>query len=234
MILFYKYLITLHPAYLHCHGYLKEVISMIPSVGVNEENKDIWLIVLASGFSRRMGEPKLLLPWGHETLIRSFVKKLFNVRCTGIKVVLNTQQPLLKNELLDLPVEIVWNDVSYLGLSSSIRAGINSLPTKVAATVILLADQPHLDPSVVNLVIERYYASHAIIVQASYQGSPGHPVLFHKSCFHELKKITGDTGAREIIKKHKQSCELVNVSTPPLQDIDTENDYLRLTTEIDE
>lgn len=67
-----------------------------------------------------------------------------------------------------------------------------------------------------------------IIVRTVYQGQPGHPVLFDPSCFPDLLRLTGDQGAKSIIHQHPDQCVRVPAEVPPLEDVDTLEDYLRV------
>jgi molybdenum cofactor cytidylyltransferase len=191
----------------------------------------IYLIVLASGFSRRMGQPKLLLPWGSESLLRTVLKTAASIKGfeIGFKVVLNPQVPRLAEELEGIDAaEPVWNPEAEHGLSSSIRAGICSLPHDAQAAMFILADQPHLCASFMTGLLEKYRSNQKMIIQARYQGIPGHPVLFDRCWFPQLMALTGDRGAKMLLKANVGHIHYVDFHQPPMQDIDTPEDYRRL------
>ncbi|MDQ0341007.1 molybdenum cofactor cytidylyltransferase [Caldalkalibacillus uzonensis] len=193
--------------------------------------KSVWILVLAAGFSKRMGEQKLLLPIGKESLLRYVVQKAVKAQSSGVVVVLNPNFPQLFDELKNLPVYIVWNPKAHLGLGSSIQYGIQSLPASAEAVTVLLADQPHINLDVIKRVMKTYWDTQAPIVQANYLGQPGHPVLFDKSLFSELMSLKGDRGGKDIINKYKQYQKWVYIPYIPPTDIDTYEDYQHIILE---
>ncbi|MDQ0253384.1 molybdenum cofactor cytidylyltransferase [Evansella vedderi] len=194
-----------------------------------KKQPEVWIVVLAAGFSKRMGKQKLMLPVGRKTLLRRSVKSALRVGdVSGVVTVLNAAFPMLVEEIKDLPVSIKQNEESYLGMSSSLRKGIEALPSSADAAAILLADQPGVAWDVVHKVVLEYLKSTPLITQASYQQTPGHPVIFDKQLFPQLIGIRGDQGAKEIIKSYKEERRLVHVTSPIPEDIDTLEDYERI------
>ncbi|MBP1157280.1 MULTISPECIES: nucleotidyltransferase family protein [unclassified Paenibacillus] len=189
----------------------------------------MWLVVLAAGYSRRMGTRKLLLPIGKESMLRYMAQKALQIKAAGVVVVVNAEFPELAADIQDLPLIILSNQESHLGMSSSLRLAVDYL-TRISADAgcVLLADQPGIDPSVIDQVLQRYENTGAPIVQAAYQGKPSHPVLFGRSVFPELQQISGDQGGREIIKKHSEERQLIHVQKAEPEDIDVYEDYQRL------
>jgi molybdenum cofactor cytidylyltransferase len=189
----------------------------------------VWIIVIAAGYSRRMGTHKLLLPVGEHTMLHHVVQKALQTKAVGVAVVVNPAFPELTNTIHDLPVVILQNYEAKLGMSSSLRLAVHYL-TEVSAdgVCVLLADQPGIDPLVIDRVIVHYKETGAAIVQADYQGRPGHPVLFGNTVLHELGQISGDQGGRDVIKKYSQARQAVSVDTAEPDDIDIFEDYQRV------
>jgi molybdenum cofactor cytidylyltransferase len=97
----------------------------------------------------------------------------------------------------------------------------------------MLGDQPQVGAGIIDLLVERFRSSEAPIVQPAYGGVPANPVLFSLSLKEELLAITGDEGARAIVRAHKKDIVLVPVSEgPPPRDVDTIEDYQALLTEM--
>ncbi|MFB6465468.1 NTP transferase domain-containing protein [Cytobacillus sp. Hz8] len=187
---------------------------------------EVWLLVLAAGFSKRMGEQKLLLSVKGETMIRYVVKKLNQTKADGIIVVTNSCFEKEKYELADLGIVILENDESHLGMSSSLKLGIQYLKKRNAGSaIILLADQPTIDVQIINRVIDKYKKDRFDIIQALYQTKPSHPVLFSKRWFDELLQISGDKGARDVMKMNQNQIMFVECDVPEPKDIDTVKDY---------
>lgn len=190
----------------------------------------VGIVVLAAGFSKRMGRQKLLLPYGEESMVRHVVKKALQTKASQVVVVFNPEYSHVYDEIIDLPVVILANPESYQGMSSSVRRGFAHLEEEAAdGGLVLLADQPEMDPNVVDQVILRFQETKKAIVQAAYEGKPGHPVLFSRALFRDLQQISGDQGGRQLIAAHASRRELVQVRGGEPEDIDTLEDYQRVT-----
>ncbi len=175
-----------------------------------------------------MGEPKLLLPWNKTTILRTVVETAMQTPDTRTTVVINPAIRRLAAELDDVPINVVLNDRADEGMSTSLQAGVAAMDDDVEAVMILLADQPMMTQAIISQVIAHYRQASAPITQASFKGKPSHPVLFDRSLFPELLATTGDQGARTIINKYHHKRQLVHFDVPPLEDIDTKEDYIRL------
>ncbi|WP_251548730.1 nucleotidyltransferase family protein [Neobacillus muris] len=186
----------------------------------------IWIVILAAGFSRRMGTPKLLLPIGEETLIRHVAKQALLSEAAGIAVVTNAAYPEVKGEIADLPVVILENGHAEAGMSSSLRLGIEFLIKQNAdAGMILLADQPDISPVFINQLCQRFKVTSHPIIQPKYNGIPSHPVLFSNTVFDGLLQISGDQGARKLLKARSTDIDWIELPHTVPKDIDTPDDF---------
>ena len=136
-------------------------------------------IVLAAGFSRRLGRPKQSLVFEGETLLD---------RATRIA-----------REVADDVVVVTRenNPDAEEGMASSIRAGV-SLAGRDARLLIMLCDQPLITAEHLRALI----AVDAPIVATGYAGIAGVPAIFAPQFVPELLQLRGDRGARTIIEKH--------------------------------
>ena len=105
------------------------------------------------------------------------------------------------------------------------RAGLGALTPTTEAVVFLLGDQPTLSPSAIDALVEIYTRERPVIVQARYRGQPGHPVLIDHSLFAELAEVSGDEGARAVIRRHIAAVAFADLDRELPLDIDTEIDY---------
>ncbi len=119
------------------------------------------------------------------------------------------------------------------GQSSSLRAGLAALSPGVAAAMVLLGDQPRLSPKAIGAVAAAYGAGPGPVIQASYGGRPGHPVLLDRSVWPEVLAVEGDVGARDILARHPEWVRTVEVGGEPPTDVDTWEDYERVGGEDD-
>jgi molybdenum cofactor cytidylyltransferase len=190
-------------------------------------NGDIWCIIPASGYSRRMGGSKLLLPIGGESMIRR-VARVALAATANTAVVHRRDDQALPVALTGLPLQLVAHADASAGLSASLRAGIAFASDRQAeAAVIVLGDMPGLDADVLRRVQAAYRTTGCRIVQAHYTDRPGHPVLFDRALFPELLELTGDRGAKPIVERHAGDVCRVAVQAPQPADLDTPAEYER-------
>ncbi len=191
-------------------------------------------IVLAAGSASRMGRPKLLLPLEGRSLIRRSVEEALASAVDRVVVVTGASADLVESELAGLPVDLVFNPRHAEGMSTSLRAGIQSLGPDVTAAVVLLADQPLVDRSVVDGLLQLHRRSRSPIVRARYAGTPGNPVLWDRDWFPMLLEQRGDQGGRSILRDRTAETAWLDVSDAGIGvDVDTPEAYeeLRATVE---
>jgi molybdenum cofactor cytidylyltransferase len=185
-------------------------------------------IVLAAGSSRRLGRPKQLLPFRGTTILAVTIANALESRLDETMVILGHEAARIAPEIATLPVQIVQNDRAAEGQSTSIKAGIEALPSSVDAAVFLLGDQPTVPSSIIDRLIDDADQSDSQIIQPRYRGRPGNPVLIRRSLFPALLEIDGDQGARSLIRTHPELLRWLEVDGEMPPDVDTEDDYRRL------
>ncbi|MBT2669003.1 nucleotidyltransferase family protein [Bacillus sp. ISL-4] len=190
-------------------------------------NSHVWAIILAAGFSKRMGEPKLLLPYKGKALIRHTLDECLKSKLDGIIVVVNPQiKKLVEESQIDGVNKVVLNDFSNEGMSTSVKLGLQSLPDSVQAAIFLLGDQPLMTSREINQIIRDYHHQpNCSIIQAEYQDGKGHPVLFKRNMFPPLLNIDGDEGGKSVITKFKEHVYYSELNRKIITDIDTPEDY---------
>lgn len=162
-------------------------------------------------------------------MIRHVLDTSTNSCLNGVIVVVNPDIAGLQQEVWSSSVnKIVLNDEAGKGMSTSLKAGVTNLPSTTDAAVVLLGDQPLVTADDINEVIQCYLSNEALIVQAQYQSKRGHPVLFDHSMFPHLFHITGDEGARSILKQFANQICLAEMDKPYPDDVDTPKDYEEL------
>ena len=186
-------------------------------------------ILLAAGESRRMGKPKLLLPWGETTIIEEVVDAYLKSALSELIVVVGESKETIKKVLQSKPVKIVENPFYRQGMSTSIRAGVLAASLKAEGYCIGLGDQLLITTKVIDLLISSFLKDRTGIAVISHQGKRGHPVIF-SSAFHDaLCSLNGDLGGRTIIENHPSEVRYVEAETKAvLIDIDTPEDYDKL------
>ena len=167
------------------------------------ENKEpkIAGLLLAAGGSSRLGRPKQLVEFEGKTLIRRAVEALTEAGCNPVVVVLGGEIDGSRKALESLSVEILENQDWRDGMSSSVRIGISLLRGwDVDAVLISLCDQPHIGSDDLRKLIDAFSETASSIVAAQYDGILGVPALFSQELFDDLASLTGDSGARDLIR----------------------------------
>lgn len=185
-------------------------------------------IILAAGSSARLGRPKQLLSLHGEPLLRFTVRRVLASAVDVVLVVLSSETGPMSRAIADLPVRIVPNPQAARGQSTSLLAGLAALAEEhVDAAIVFLGDQPGVDPAVVDRLIARWRETGAAIVCPAYVSGFGNPVLFDRRLFPALAALSGDTGARQVVREHRTrgEVETVPVDAPAPLDVDTEDDF---------
>jgi molybdenum cofactor cytidylyltransferase len=191
-------------------------------------------IVLAAGTSSRLGRPKQLLDLAGRPVLRHVVETLHLAPVDEIVVVLGHRAEEIAAAVpLNDRVRLATNPDFASGQSTSLRAGLLAAGDQSQAAVILLGDQPGMRAEAVKALIEAWRSGAGPVVQATYGGAPGHPVLFDRSVWTELERAEGDEGARGLLASHPVWRTLVEVGGSPPLDIDSEDDYERVRAEFE-
>lgn len=183
-------------------------------------------ILLAAGESKRMGEPKQLMPFGQSTMVEQAIDNLLNSAVNEVIVVLGYRAEEVIKTIAAKPVKIAINPNYQQGMGTSIIAGLNLVDSQAQAVMLALGDQPLVDSQTINRLIDEFYNHDKGIAVPTYQGRRGHPIIFAIKYKPKLLQLTGDIGGRQIIKRHPDDILEVAVdSESVITDIDTRNDY---------
>lgn len=190
-----------------------------------DEHPRIAAVALAAGMSTRMGTNKLLVRIDGEPLVRRVIKSIEGSVARPIVVVTGHDHELICAALAHTETVAVHNPDYRDGLSTSLRKGISEVGDCDGA-IILLADMPAISSLAIDRMIAAYESKkRGVICVATYQGRRGNPVLFDRAFFPELQAISGDIGAREIVRKHRPLvCDVDMDDDSPLIDLDTPED----------
>lgn len=183
-------------------------------------------ILLAAGQAKRMGRPKLLLPFGDSTILEKSLDNLLKSGVTEVIVVVGNQAEKTIEKIGKRPVKTVLNPNYAMGMSTSIIKGLNAVSEKTEAIMLVLADQPLIESNILIKLLEAFFSHDRGIIVPVYQGRRGHPVIFDMKSKNELMGLKGDVGAREVVNRHPGDVLEVPVDAPGIHaDIDTEADY---------
>lgn len=191
----------------------------------------IGAIILAAGFSSRMGEMKALLPIGGHTMLEHVVRLFKSAGLKDIIVVSGHEHEKIEARLSGSDVKTVYNPFFRQGMFSSIQTGVACLEKTVEGFFILPVDMPLVQAdSLLALVKVFQEAGPEIILHPSYKGRCGHPPLLGSAVAEALLQWQGAEGLRGFFRQYagKQQCIEVD-DEYILFDIDTPEDYLRIT-----
>lgn len=180
-------------------------------------------LILAAGGSARLGQPKQLLPYQGQSLVRRTVSAALDGGCSPVLVVVGRDGAEIAQALQGLSIELVPNEQWEWGMSGSIRVGMEKLPATADAVLLLVCDQPHLDADHVRALLQEEERSGQPMVASAYAGTVGVPALFQRSCFEKLKSLGGETGAKSLLLASPRDCATVNFAKGAI-DIDTPDD----------
>ena len=192
-------------------------------------------IYLAAGNSRRMGENKLALPVGTMTLGSLALQTALKTSLDEIYIITKELEEVswLPNEIIDNKMcTIVTCLTSHKGQSESLRCGIRQAQLGNAdAAVVLLADQPFITVQMIDEMISCMKKTPTSkYVAASHEGRIMPPVLFSSSLFPALLNLTGDTGAKALLRGEflHQGTQIPCNDNRLIFDVDTKEDYEEL------
>jgi molybdenum cofactor cytidylyltransferase len=185
---------------------------------------NIIALVLAAGRSTRMGDDnKLLLKFNDKTMVSYVVDQLASSNVDDIYVVTGNEADAVKKSISE-KVTFIHNPNYAEGLSTSVKAGIAALPDDIDGVMICLGDMPYITANDYNKLIDAY--APAKIIAPTTNGKIGNPLIFARDYFTNFEELTGDKGARKLLKDYPEQIIEVDLNTEAIfQDIDTPQEY---------
>jgi molybdenum cofactor cytidylyltransferase len=205
-------------------------------IGAVQDEEPIWevrrrigAIILAAGHSKRMGQPKMLLPWGDSTIIRQVCQRLCAVGLHEIVVITGEHHAAIQAQVSDLPLRVVQNSEYTKGeMLSSLQVGLDAVWNTCDACLVVLGDQPTIEAGVIAAVLDAYHRRASLIVAPSYNRRRGHPLLIDRFFWQAIKDLPRNKAPRDLLRANESQIDHVVVETASiLQDIDTPEDYQR-------
>ena len=184
-------------------------------------------IVLAAGQSRRMGSPKLLLPWHDRTVVEAVVGTLREGGVDRIIVVVGEDREAVERALGDGQVEFVVNPAFGRGeMLSSIQAGLAAIGGETLAALLTPGDLPSIQPATVRAVLGAGVGAPDRLCVPVYGGRRGHPVLIPRAHWRDLLALGEGESLRSYLRAREGEIIRVEVQDPGIRaDIDTPADY---------
>lgn len=186
----------------------------------------ITAVILAAGQSVRMGQPKMLLPWGKVTVLGKVIETLQSAGLKDILVVTGGAREEVEKIAAAYQVRTARN-LKGGEMLESIQTGLRALTG--GAALIALGDQPQIEEETARRVVAAWKQSGAGIVVPSYANRRGHPWLIAEQYWGEILAMpAGQSSMRDFFNARKNEIFYVNADTPSiLQDLDTPEDYLK-------
>lgn len=190
---------------------------------------NIAAVVLAAGYSSRMGEFKPLLPLGENTALARAVHLFQAAGITRLLVVTGHRAADLRPVLEKLEVPGVHNPDYHLGMFSSIRAGVAGLPPRTEAFFLLPVDHALVRVQTVKSLLRRRRKSGADIIYPCFAGERGHPPLISAKYTGEILSAPAGGNLRQILARHEaESLDVEVADRGVVLDMDTPKDYQNL------
>jgi len=188
----------------------------------------ITALILAAGQSKRMGKPKMLLPWGETTVLGQVITTFKAAGIDDILVVTGGARELVEGLVGDSARTVFNPEFAKSEMLSSVQVGLAGLKPGVEAILIALGDQPQVRERSVRLIVEAYRKSGASIVVPSFQMRRGHPWLVTQSHWDEILQMRSPDSLRDFLYRHAGEIYYVEMEHDSiLQDLDTPEDYLK-------
>ena len=190
-------------------------------------------VLIAAGGSSRLGRPKQLLPLGGRPLLAHTLGNALASGLDEVVLVLGHEAAAVRRaldaSLGPTRARIVVNPRYAEGQATSVVAGLDAVAADAVAVLFLLGDQPTVAPETIDALLAAFRTHSAPIVAPTYGGTIGNPVLFSRDLFPDLRGLTGDEGARGVVRHRPGDVHRVETGLPsPPPDVDTDEDYRAL------
>lgn len=189
--------------------------------------KRLGAVILAAGFSQRMGQQKLLLPLGNECIFSRVLSNIKSLNWYDCIAVIGQPQKELSKLCLNKNIRYVYNDKRENGQSSSICIGLKNLSYECDGFIFILGDQPLIPKELLKGLTSQFMqCNNSAIIVPSHKGQRYSPVLFGSTWRKQLMNICGDSGGRTIINNNFQHVVLMEwPDKNDFLDADTVEDY---------
>jgi molybdenum cofactor cytidylyltransferase len=194
-----------------------------------KEYSDIAAVILAGGFSKRMGRFKPLLPLGDRRSIERVVHLFRDAGIEKILVVVGHRGADIRRAVAPLNVICVANPDYAEGMFTSVLAGVRALPEDCRGFFIHPADIPLVRHQTVTRLAKACEDLSTPVIYPTFQGRRGHPTLISARLVPHILEWPGTGGLRSLLQRHAaQSLDLPVADEAVVLDLDTPEDYSRI------
>jgi molybdenum cofactor cytidylyltransferase len=181
-------------------------------------------LVLAAGRSSRMAPAnKLLIEVDGVPMARRAVDAALASQAVATIAVIGNEAARVRQAFAGCDIVIVENPDFADGLSSSLRAGLASLPDGIDGVLVLLGDMPRITAAHLDRLIAAFAPDEGrAICIPTHRAKRGNPILWDARFLPDMRTLDGDQGARGLIGRHAdQVCEVEMPDDAVLLDVDT-------------
>ncbi|MGA2158612.1 MAG: nucleotidyltransferase family protein [Dehalococcoidia bacterium] len=191
--------------------------------------KNITAIILAAGYSKRMGCFKPLLELDGQPIITRSIDMFAASGIRDIRVVIGYQKEKLLPVLENLGVRTIINNSYATGMFSSVLAAIRSLEPGISSFFVLPADNPVVRPWTIQYLVENFTSNEGKILIPTFKGRAGHPPLIDSKFIGDILSYNGNEGLKGALKSNKD--KTLSIPVPDeniLFDMDEPKNYAEI------
>jgi len=194
--------------------------------------KNIAAVILAAGLSKRMGQPKMLLPWGETTVLGQVMTTFAEAGVSELVVITGGAREAVEAEVARLaekfPLRCVHNPEYERGeMLTSLQCGLAALGPEVESALIGLGDQPQLSLSAARKVVAAAETPGARLLVPSYNLRRGHPWLVQRDLWGKLLALKSPATLRDFLNEQTSEIFYIEADQTILKDLDTPDEYQR-------
>ena len=183
-------------------------------------------IILAAGFSRRMGRFKPLLHLQGRTVLARCVRTFQRAGVEDLIVVLGHRRQEVAAECERLSVPWVHNPEYAQGMYSSVCRGVATLPREAEAFFLLPVDIPLIRPWTLQAVRKAFLKEQPLVAYPCFQGKRGHPPLLSAGLTDEILHFSGEGGLRRLLQDYEsRALDVQTFDRNTLLDMDRPEDF---------
>lgn len=186
-------------------------------------------LILAAGYSSRMGHFKPLLPLENKPVIACSIDNFRRAGIENITVVVGYQAAILQPLLQDMGVRVVVNENYRLGMFSSILAGLETFAHQVEGFYLLPGDIPLVKKRTIQKLGDKYTQTSSSVIYPTLLGKRGHPPLITRKCFQQILAQDSSGNLRTVLEQFADdSWDVECIDQGILLDMDTPEDYQQM------
>lgn len=188
----------------------------------------IAILVIAAGASRRLGQPKQLLPYKDTILLDYVIKECQASEVGDVYLVLGANRKQIEAQMSG-DFSVFYHQNWKEGMGTSIAFGIQQIDNQdYEGVIVCVGDQPFFRKELLRQIVKKRIQTNAPVIISKFKEGMGPPSFFEKSLFSELAQLKGDIGAKPIVKKYSHQKEIILFENGHI-DIDAPDDlkYLK-------